>query len=68
MQSSPACDDRRQPIFNSEKPGIVSSKRFNGLNFPKKTLLNRVNDVDPLTCPKCQEKMRRIVFKANSYQ
>jgi len=32
------------------------------LNFPKGTLFNRVNEVDPLTCPKCRGKMRVIAF------
>jgi hypothetical protein len=32
------------------------------LNFPKGTLFNRVSEVDPLVCPKCNGQMRIIAF------
>jgi hypothetical protein len=32
------------------------------LNFAKGTLFNRVNEVDPLVCPKCNGQMRIIAF------
>lgn len=38
------------------------SRFLAGLNLPKGTLLNRVNHVDPLLCPKCSGSMRIISF------
>jgi len=31
-------------------------------NVPKGTLFNRVNEVDPLTCPKCKTKISVVAF------
>jgi hypothetical protein len=37
-------------------PGVI--RKIHPLNFPKGTLFNRVNEVDPLACKECNGQMQ----------